>query len=78
VTRQNRKECSSAYRFDGSISWEVLDNYLDRSITMGYFLVPGKPEGYELPSGRMISGGSGISVQNSLEELFTVGEKKAS
>jgi len=40
---------SGKYEFDGSISREVLDNYLDRSITMGYFLVPGTPEGYEFP-----------------------------
>ncbi len=40
---------SAKYGFDGSISKEVLENYLDRSITMGYFLVPGKPEGYEFP-----------------------------
>jgi hypothetical protein len=38
------------YSFDQKgISREVLENYLDRSITMGYFLVPGKPEGYEFP-----------------------------
>ena len=40
---------SGKYEFDGSISREVLGNYLDRSITMGYFLVPGTPEGYEFP-----------------------------
>jgi hypothetical protein len=40
---------SSPFAFDGSISREVLENYLDRSITMGYFLVPGTPEGYEFP-----------------------------
>jgi hypothetical protein len=37
------------YYFDGSISREVLENYLDRSVTMGYFLVPGTPENYQLP-----------------------------
>ena len=37
------------YRFDGSISREVLENYLDRSVTAGYFLVPGTPERYEFP-----------------------------
>ena len=38
------------YSFDQKgISREVLENYLDRSITMGYFLVPGKPEGYQFP-----------------------------
>jgi len=40
---------SEKFGFDGSISRKVLENYLDRSITMGYFLVPGKPEGYEFP-----------------------------
>lgn len=39
----------SKYYFDGSISREVLENYLDRSVTAGYFLVPGTPEGYEFP-----------------------------
>jgi len=33
------------YHFDGTISREVLENYLDRSVTMAYFLVTGKPEG---------------------------------
>ncbi|MEN6336929.1 MAG: hypothetical protein ABFE01_21955 [Phycisphaerales bacterium] len=33
------------YRFDGTISREVLENYLDRSVTMAYFLVTGMPEG---------------------------------
>jgi len=33
------------YRFDGTISREVLENYLDRSITLAYFLVTGRPEG---------------------------------
>ncbi|HEY3389418.1 MAG TPA: hypothetical protein VGK38_07605, partial [Prolixibacteraceae bacterium] len=37
------------FKFDKKISRQVLENYLDRSITMGYFLVPGKPEGYEFP-----------------------------
>ncbi len=32
------------YHFDGSISREVLENYLDRSVTMAYFLVTGTPE----------------------------------
>jgi len=40
---------ASAYYFDGTISRETLERYLDRSVTMGYFLVPGKPEGYEFP-----------------------------
>jgi len=39
----------SPYHFDGSISREVLENYLDRSVTTGYFLVPGTPERYEFP-----------------------------
>jgi hypothetical protein len=33
------------YSFDGTISRRVLENYLDRSVTMAYFLVTGKPEG---------------------------------
>jgi alpha-L-fucosidase 2 len=33
------------YHFDGTISREVLENYLDRSVTMAYFLVTGKTEG---------------------------------
>ncbi len=33
------------YHFEGTISREVLENYLDRSVTMAYFLVTGKPEG---------------------------------
>jgi hypothetical protein len=40
---------NSPFYFDGSISRQTLENYLDRSITMGYFLVPGKPEGYQFP-----------------------------
>ena len=40
---------SSKYYFDGSISREVLENYLDRSVTAGYFLVSGTPERYEFP-----------------------------
>jgi len=39
----------SKYYFDGSISREVLENYLDRSATMGYFLVHGTPENYPFP-----------------------------
>ncbi len=30
--------------FDGTISRQVLENYLDRSVTMAYFLVTGTPE----------------------------------
>ena len=40
---------TSPYYFDGSISREVLENYLDRSVTAGYFLVPGAPERYLFP-----------------------------
>jgi len=36
---------ASDYRFEGTISREVLENYLDRSVTMAYFLVTGRPEG---------------------------------
>ncbi|OAV75598.1 hypothetical protein Barb7_00774 [Bacteroidales bacterium Barb7] len=36
----------SKYYFDGSISREVLENYLNRSVMAGYFLVFGTPEGY--------------------------------
>jgi len=39
----------SPYYFEGSISREVLENYLDRSVTAGYFLIPGTPERYEFP-----------------------------
>lgn len=50
VSQAHSKETSAKnYKFDGSISREVLENYLDRSITMGYFLVPGTPEGYQFP-----------------------------
>ena len=40
---------TSKFYFDGSISREVLENYLDRSVTAGYFLVPGTPERYQFP-----------------------------
>lgn len=33
-----------AYHFDGSISREVLERYLDRSVTATYLLVSGRPE----------------------------------
>lgn len=39
----------SKFYFDGSISREVLENYLDRSVTAGYFLVAGTPENYLFP-----------------------------
>ena len=37
----------SNYYFDGSISRDVLENYLERAVTAGYFLCPGTPERYE-------------------------------
>jgi hypothetical protein len=40
---------NSPYYFDGTISRQTLEHYLDRAITMGYFLVPGQPEGYQFP-----------------------------
>ena len=40
---------NSMYYFDGSISREVLENYLDRSVTAGYFLIPGSPQRYLFP-----------------------------
>jgi len=40
---------NSPYYFDGPISREVLERYLDRAVTAGYFLVPGTPENYEFP-----------------------------
>ena len=42
-------DTNSKYYFDGSISRQVLENYLDRSVTAGYFLVPGTPENYLFP-----------------------------
>ena len=51
-TGQSKKDIfnkESKYYFDGSISREVLENYLKRSVTAGYFLCPGIPEGYEFP-----------------------------
>jgi hypothetical protein len=36
---------AKSFTFDGSISREVLENYLDRSVTMTYLLVTGKAEG---------------------------------
>ncbi|MDR1331435.1 MAG: hypothetical protein LBK07_04955 [Tannerella sp.] len=39
----------SKFYFDGSISRDVLENYLDRAVTAGYFLVPGNPENYLFP-----------------------------
>jgi hypothetical protein len=33
------------YHFEGTISRVVLEGYLDRSVTMAYFLVTGRPEG---------------------------------
>ncbi|MGA2258898.1 MAG: hypothetical protein ABSG53_29875, partial [Thermoguttaceae bacterium] len=40
---------NSPFYFDGVISRQTLENYLDHAITMGYFLVPGQPEGYRFP-----------------------------
>jgi len=40
---------NSSFYFDGAISRQMLENYLDRAITMGYFLVPGEPQGYKFP-----------------------------
>ena len=42
-------DTNSKYYFDGFISRQVLENYLDRSVTAGYFLVPGTPENYLFP-----------------------------
>jgi hypothetical protein len=39
----------SKFYFDGSITRAVLESYLDRSVTAGYFLVPGTPENYLFP-----------------------------
>lgn len=42
----SRQESAKAYYFDEKgISREVLENYLDRSITMVYLLIPDTPEG---------------------------------
>ncbi|MCA9265363.1 MAG: hypothetical protein KDA60_15995 [Planctomycetales bacterium] len=38
-------ERASEFEFDGHISREVLENYLDRSVTLTYFLVTGPTEG---------------------------------
>ena len=40
---------NSKYYFDGSISREALENYLDRSVTAGFFLTPGSPQRYLFP-----------------------------
>ena len=40
---------TSKYYFDGSMPRGVLENYLDRSVTAGYFLTPGSPERYLFP-----------------------------
>jgi hypothetical protein len=52
TTTENGNEIfskESKYYFDGSISRDVLERYLDRSVTAGYFLVAGTPERYEFP-----------------------------
>lgn len=42
----SKSDREELYYFDGNgISEEVLSNYLDRSVTMAFFLVPEKPEG---------------------------------
>ncbi|MDR2497144.1 MAG: hypothetical protein LBD21_08465 [Tannerellaceae bacterium] len=40
---------NSKFYFDGSISRQTLENYLDRAVTAGYLLVPGAPENYLFP-----------------------------
>lgn len=42
-------DTTSPYYFDGSISRSVLEHYLDRSVTAGYFLLKGPVENYEFP-----------------------------
>ncbi len=49
AAEKNSFSKKSKYYFEGSISREVLENYLNRSATMGYFLVHGTPENYEFP-----------------------------
>ena len=49
VARKRAVPGSTDYQFDGTISRKVLENYLDRSATMAYFLVPGTPEGHQYP-----------------------------
>jgi hypothetical protein len=46
---QGRHSEDSPYYFNGSISREVLENYLNRSVTAGYFATPGMPERYLFP-----------------------------
>ena len=45
VPETSRTALARDYHFNETISREVLENYLDRSVTMAYFLVTGKPEG---------------------------------
>lgn len=40
---------SKAYRFNERISRTVLEHYLDRAVTAGYFLLPEEVEGYKFP-----------------------------
>ena len=49
AVEKNSFSKKSKYYFNGYISREVLENYLDRSATMGYFLVHGTPENYQFP-----------------------------
>jgi len=46
ASAKNLSGSTSRYQFDGTISKNVLENYLEGSVTMAYFLVPGKPENY--------------------------------
>ena len=42
----SQQSSSKSYEFDGDgISRDVLENYLDRAITMVHLLTPDKPEG---------------------------------
>lgn len=49
IKNEAKFQISSPFHFEGSISREVLENYLDRSVTAAYFLVPGSPERYIFP-----------------------------
>ena len=44
TTYGGERQLKLDYHFDGTISREVLENYLDHSVTMAYFLVTGVPE----------------------------------
>ena len=49
TSKQQEFNKNSKYYFDGSISREVLENYLDRSVTAGNYLVPGDAGPYKFP-----------------------------